>query len=112
MSGQGVKALFVSAEAAPFAKVGGLADVAGSLPAALRRIGIDARLVIPFYRDIKNNPPPGLKQGPQGLSVKLYQTQYDFNVKTTVSGGVPVYFIDLSFFFDREIGRASCRERV
>lgn len=102
MSGQGLKALFVSAEAAPFAKVGGLADVAGSLPAALRRIGIDARVVIPFYRDIKNNPPHDLEQGPRCLSIKLYQTQYDFNIKTAVSGGVPVYFIDFSLFFDRD----------
>lgn len=41
--------LMVSAEAAPFAKVGGLADVVGSLPAALRQEGVEARVVMPGY---------------------------------------------------------------
>ena len=44
-----MKVLLASAEATPFAKVGGLADVVGSLPAALRQAGVDARVVIPGY---------------------------------------------------------------
>ena len=44
-----LKVLLVSAEAVPFAKVGGLADVAGSLPKALRQLGHDARLALPKY---------------------------------------------------------------
>lgn len=46
---QTLKVLFLAAEAAPFAKVGGLADVAAALPKALRQLGVDARLMIPRY---------------------------------------------------------------
>lgn len=41
--------LLSSAEAVPFAKVGGLADVVGSLPGALRQVGVDARVILPAY---------------------------------------------------------------
>jgi starch synthase len=44
--------LLVSAEVDPFAKVGGLADVIGSLPKALRGLGIDARVLMPYYQFI------------------------------------------------------------
>ena len=44
-----MKVLIASAESVPFAKVGGMADVVGSLPAALRRAGLDARVILPAY---------------------------------------------------------------
>ncbi len=49
-----MKALLASAEALPFAKVGGLADVVGSLPAALQREGVDARVILPGYGFIQH----------------------------------------------------------
>lgn len=46
-----MKVLFVASEAFPLIKTGGLADVCGSLPVALRRVGVDVRLLLPAYRD-------------------------------------------------------------
>lgn len=47
--------LLVSAEAVPFAKVGGLADVLGSLPMALKAQGVDARVLLPGYGMIQHS---------------------------------------------------------
>ncbi|HXB98306.1 MAG TPA: glycogen/starch synthase, partial [bacterium] len=47
-----LKILFVSAEVAPFAKTGGLADVAGALPKALAERGHDVRVIMPWYQSM------------------------------------------------------------
>ena len=48
-----MKILYADSEATPFAKSGGLADVAGSLPKALVKDGVDARVIMPLYGDLK-----------------------------------------------------------
>ena len=48
-----MKVLFVASEALPFASTGGLADVIGSLPPILKKEGVDARVVIPYYSVFK-----------------------------------------------------------
>ena len=48
----GMKVLYVAAEAVPFAKTGGLADVAGSLPKALKEDGVDVRVIMPKFGKI------------------------------------------------------------
>ncbi|MFH1684590.1 MAG: glycogen/starch synthase [Candidatus Margulisiibacteriota bacterium] len=47
-----MKILFVSSEVVPFAKTGGLADVAGALPKAIRKLGHDIRVFMPLYKKV------------------------------------------------------------
>ncbi len=47
-----MRVLFLIAEMAPLVKVGGLADIGGALPRALRELGVDARVALPFYAGI------------------------------------------------------------
>lgn len=46
-----MKILFVASEAAPFARTGGLGDVAGALPKAFKKLGHDARVILPYYKE-------------------------------------------------------------
>ena len=85
------KILFVSYECAPFYKHGGLADVAGSLPKALKNIGLDIRVVIPYYTKIKKYFP----------KIKKYKANiYKSNLPKSK---VPIYFIDHEIFQAKNI---------
>ena len=95
-----LKILIVSSEAAPFVKSGGLGDVVGSLPKALRKLGADVRVVIPKFRKIKNEYYIDVEY--LGcFDVKLgWRTQ-----KAGVlfkNGEVPTYFIENDFYFGRD----------
>ncbi len=96
-----VKVLFVASECAPYAKCGGLGDVVASLPKALRRLGVDARVVIPLYGSI----PRGLR-GLQPESTCLVNCGGgEVNGcgiwRGTAAGGVPVWFVEHNRYFAR-----------
>jgi starch synthase len=55
-----LKVLFAAAEALPFSKTGGLADVAQALPAAVAALGADVRLVTPAYRGARDRLAEGV----------------------------------------------------
>jgi len=96
-----MKILFVTPEAAPFAKTGGLADVAGSLPRALRQLGHDVRVVLPCHRTAERGG-HSLRKGRKSVEINLAGKNYRGSLKQTSHDGVPFWFIDCPEFFDRE----------
>ncbi len=94
-----IKVLFLAAEAAPFVKIGGLADVAGALPHALRALSeeetggveLDVRLALPLHMVIRTESATlrpvanfMLLQAKNALNVQVFETR---------SEGLPVYFV-------------------
>jgi len=99
-----MKILFVSAEMSPFAKTGGLADVAGSLPKALAELGHDVRVVMPKYRMIRDNLryvsdfPVRIDQSIETCIIRYTEIPYVWKNKKNLK----VYFTDSYRFFDRD----------
>jgi starch synthase len=95
-----MKVLFVASEVAPYRKTGGLADVAGVLPRALRKHGIDIRVVMPLYQGIQWS---SLEKLDGTINVPMYFGQARAGVRMGRMPGsdVPVYFIEYNRFFDR-----------
>lgn len=97
---QGKNILFVASEAAPFAKTGGLADVVGSLPRALRELGHDVRVIIPCHRSAMLGSITPLKTD-KSIEIGMNGTAYRGSLKEAVYDGVPYWFVDTPEFFDR-----------
>ncbi len=58
MQQQRLKILFVASEMEPLAKIGGLADVIGTLPKRLVSLGCEVRVIIPYYNQVKTGRRP------------------------------------------------------
>lgn len=95
-----MKVLFVGAECVPFLKTGGLGDVIGALPAALKPLGIEARVMLPLYDSIPDRYRSGMKEiariqvpvGWRNAYCGIMELEYD---------GVTYYFLDNEQYFKR-----------
>ena len=95
-----MRILLASSEAHPLIKIGGLADVAGSLPAALRDLGQDARLILPAY-------PQAVKRVRElrtlgDLQLPFSQTQVRILGGRLPGREAPVYLVEAPAYFCRE----------
>lgn len=96
-----MKILFAAAEVAPLARVGGLADVAGSLPQALARLGHEVRVFLPRYRSIDRELYP-LQPEPGRYAVSfLARTEPATLERAAPRNGVTTYLIANDHYFDR-----------
>jgi starch synthase len=92
--------LFVAAEVAPYVKTGGLADVAGALPAALRAAGHDVRVVMPRYRSLREQGVP--VAGPIGASfLSAGVRAEEQRIWRAADSAVPLLLLDIPAAFER-----------
>ena len=97
--------VMIAAEAAPFVKVGGLGDVIGTLPRALRKLGANVTVIIPAYGDVSSRPIPAKPcLDIPGFDVSLgsfteYASVFQAKMPRT---SVTVYQIGSQRYFDRD----------
>ena len=96
--------VFVAPEAVPFAKTGGLADVIGSLPCALERLGHTVSVVIPCYREVWWRSGQEITTRGWKLWIPVGHREVEARVHESrlPGSGVAVYLIDQPAYFDRD----------
>lgn len=95
-----MKILYVASEAYPFAMSGGLADVAGALPKALRKRFVGCRVVIPFYETISDELKANMKFITSITVPVAWRRQYCGIFESKVDG-VIYYLVDNEYYFKR-----------
>lgn len=92
--------LFVTGEASPFIRSGGLGDVAGALPKALKQENVDVRIILPLYSEIPSRYTDTMKFIGK-TTVRLgWRNQY-CGIFEGIADGVTYYFIDNEYYFRR-----------
>jgi len=97
-----LRILFMASEADPFAKTGGLADVASALPAALHGLGHDVRILMPKYRGV-DAVAGDLTLAVPRLRISLGDRESEGQLyEGRAASGVPVYFLAQDHYYDRD----------
>ena len=95
-----MKILFAASEAVPFAKTGGLADVAGSLPPAIASLGHEVRVVMPYYRQVARQASDLTHIATFPVPLGTWLERCDV-LEGRMGGDVIVYFIKKDIYYDR-----------
>ncbi|WMJ80459.1 glycogen synthase GlgA [Clostridium sp. MB40-C1] len=95
-----MKVLFVSSESYPFIKTGGLGDVTYALPKALRKLGVDVRVIIPKYSGIDTKYLNRMEKVRE-FNVRVGWREKYCGLLKLEEQGVPFYFIDNEYYFKR-----------
>jgi starch synthase len=98
--GQAIRVLFVVSEAVPYAKTGGLADVAGTLPYALKELGVEVKVLMPYYGQIKQKALP-VTAAAENLVATVGPLSLEFDVLTPAANEAPFYFVERDEFYER-----------
>ncbi|QOS79624.1 glycogen synthase GlgA [Paenibacillus sp. JNUCC31] len=93
--------LFAAAEVHPFIKTGGLADVIGALPQALKKSGADVRVILPKYKGIPDEYKDALEPVIT-TEVPLGWRRPYCGIEQLVHDGITVYFVDNEYYFGRD----------
>lgn len=96
-----MKVLFISTEAVPFAKTGGLGDVIGSLPENLLKEKVDARVMLPLFKNIKEQYRESLVFHKEYIVPLSWRKCY-CGLYSMVHNGVTFYFLDNEQYFLRD----------
>lgn len=96
-----MKVLFAVSECIPFVKSGGLADVAGSLPKELKKLGTDVRVMLPKYGTISDDLKSRFKKIAE-FSVQVgWRNQY-CGIEEGIVDGITYYLVDNEYYFKRD----------
>jgi starch synthase len=96
-----MKILLASSEVFPFAKTGGLADVAGALPKALQKIGVEVRIITPKYKGVEEKGFPVMYTGHR-ISCPVSHKAVDAEIAESRYNGIPVYLVDKDEYYYRD----------
>ena len=101
--------LLAAAECAPLSKTGGLADVVGTLPKSLKKLGIDARVITPYHRCIKEKYADRVEHMFDFYVNLGWRTQY-CGIELLELDGVVIYLVDNEFYYGDKIYKGGYEE--